>query len=636
MRPSPVRLHSRHIVALASLVELALAVGCNGQGAFSARDAAALYELGGATGTGGGTAGSGPGTGGDTSATGGTAGSSAATGGIGGAVSTGGSMGGHAGAGTGGMAGGGGGQAGTGGVVGTGGTPGKTNGMTCKGPGECSSNFCVDGVCCESACTGPCVACSNAKTGQGDGNCRAEPAGQDYDGDCPTTPMNSCGSTGQGCNGSGQCKKWAAGTVCDSTVTCDASFSSVIPGKICNGSGTCQAAPGQSCNGFLCSTNASGASCGTTCTDDSSCVSGGFCSAAACVGVPNLAGNGDVETGMLSGWSAQNGGGTLQVSALAVGGFSHTGQYSIQETGRSIYYAAPGYAFPLGLGKYNISVWARQNDDINFPGVLQVRLNCAGDSSYIAVLQSFSQNMPMGTWTQLMGTIDTTNATTALGLQPDCLGPSGLVKSAFLYLNQPDYTSGSPPVPNALPDLYMDDLVIQVPDGHNLISNSGIESGYPDGWTASATPSLLQPTANQKNGGMYSLWLSKRAATTTGISYTLPTGAARYKVTFNAMHTGTMPHPLVIQPAYTCIGGTPKFGPQITLPGSGGPGTSGNGEWVTLTGTVTMPPASEAAGCVLQQAAVTLQQGDTGACSTVECPDLYLDDASITIPVQSN
>jgi len=99
------------------------------------------------------------------------------------------------------------------------------------------------------------------------------------------------------------------------------------------------------------------------------------------------------------------------------------------------------------------------------------------------------------------------------------------------------------------------------------------------------------------------------------------------------MHTGTNPHPLVIQPSYTCTGGTQKLGAQITLPGTGGnPGLADPGTWVTLTGTVTLPPASETAGCVLSQAALVLQQGDVGACSTVECPDLYLDEASATLP----
>ena len=37
-------------------------------------------------------------------------------------------------------------------------------GQTCDQNTECDSNFCVDGVCCESACTGACQSCSNPAT----------------------------------------------------------------------------------------------------------------------------------------------------------------------------------------------------------------------------------------------------------------------------------------------------------------------------------------------------------------------------------------------------------------------------------------------------------------------------------------
>ena len=67
----------------------------------------------------------------------------------------------------------------TGGMIGTGGTgatitgthdagvdhPGATvptlgNGDTCTANADCKSGFCVDAVCCESACTGDCLTCA--------------------------------------------------------------------------------------------------------------------------------------------------------------------------------------------------------------------------------------------------------------------------------------------------------------------------------------------------------------------------------------------------------------------------------------------------------------------------------------------
>jgi hypothetical protein len=45
-------------------------------------------------------------------------------------------------------------------------------GAVCGANAECRSNFCVDGYCCNVACTNePCMACSMAKTGMGNGTC---------------------------------------------------------------------------------------------------------------------------------------------------------------------------------------------------------------------------------------------------------------------------------------------------------------------------------------------------------------------------------------------------------------------------------------------------------------------------------
>jgi MYXO-CTERM domain-containing protein len=59
-------------------------------------------------------------------------------------------------------------------------------GAACTVSAECASGFCVDGVCCEDACSMPCQACSATKKGGGaDGVCGPVAAGTDPDGDCP-------------------------------------------------------------------------------------------------------------------------------------------------------------------------------------------------------------------------------------------------------------------------------------------------------------------------------------------------------------------------------------------------------------------------------------------------------------------
>ncbi len=61
--------------------------------------------------------------------------------------------------------------------AGTGGSPAPTNvsnGQACNAAAECASNHCVDGVCCESDCTGACTSCALPGT---EGLCRPAPAG---------------------------------------------------------------------------------------------------------------------------------------------------------------------------------------------------------------------------------------------------------------------------------------------------------------------------------------------------------------------------------------------------------------------------------------------------------------------------
>jgi hypothetical protein len=72
----------------------------------------------------------------------------------------------------------------------------KTDGAPCSAGAECESTFCVDDVCCESACTNDCTACAGALTGLADGNCGPVPEGVDPHSDC---------ASNQRCNGAGAC-----------------------------------------------------------------------------------------------------------------------------------------------------------------------------------------------------------------------------------------------------------------------------------------------------------------------------------------------------------------------------------------------------------------------------------------------
>ena len=71
------------------------------------------------------------------------------------------------------------------------------NGNPCFDNNECQSKNCVDGVCCNTDCSGLCEACVSSKTGALDGVCSLIPAGTD--------PDNECGPGT--CDGAGRCQE---------------------------------------------------------------------------------------------------------------------------------------------------------------------------------------------------------------------------------------------------------------------------------------------------------------------------------------------------------------------------------------------------------------------------------------------
>jgi hypothetical protein len=159
----------------------------------------------------------------------------------------------------------------------------RTVGSLCTNADQCNTGFCVDGVCCESACDSPCGVCSVAQGSSADGICGAAPP--NYAGGCPnhvkcdgtqTTCPSVCAATGApGCETgfdcvSGTCVA-SAGAVCQADTDC---ASGVCAGRCCSGacahenaacSGTCDTSgvcsyPTGSCScGGVTGTCASGA-----------------------------------------------------------------------------------------------------------------------------------------------------------------------------------------------------------------------------------------------------------------------------------------------------------------------------------------------------------------------------------------
>lgn len=86
----------------------------------------------------------------------------------------------------------------------------SANGAACLSAAQCLSDYCADGVCCDSWCLGTCQACTAAKKGQGDdGVCGNIQAASDPDEECWEGV----------CGGTGNCER-NNGVLCSSTAQC--------------------------------------------------------------------------------------------------------------------------------------------------------------------------------------------------------------------------------------------------------------------------------------------------------------------------------------------------------------------------------------------------------------------------------
>jgi hypothetical protein len=141
----------------------------------------------------------------------------------------------------------------TGGGSGTSGSHQSGNGTACNSAPDCASNHCVDGVCCESDCTGACTSCATPGT---EGLCRPAPAGvPDPRGLCADMGAATCGTNGL-CDVSGDCAKYPAGTACGSP-SCKKD-GTMNPAPTCDGAGACQEAPKMKCAGTCTDTMCAG------------------------------------------------------------------------------------------------------------------------------------------------------------------------------------------------------------------------------------------------------------------------------------------------------------------------------------------------------------------------------------------
>jgi MYXO-CTERM domain-containing protein len=134
---------------------------------------------------------------------------------------------------------------------------GAPNGDPCTAPADCQSGFCVDGVCCDTACgagsTTDCQACSTAAGAGVNGTCSPRPAiecrasaapcdaAEACDGTSPDCPPDALAPAGTSCRG--------AADSCDLAEVCDGMAATCPPDVLAPDESTC---PGGTCNAGDC------------------------------------------------------------------------------------------------------------------------------------------------------------------------------------------------------------------------------------------------------------------------------------------------------------------------------------------------------------------------------------------------
>jgi len=151
----------------------------------------------------------------------------------------------------------------------------KAFGSLCNQPSECqhapdNNQYCAQGVCCTTACDGPCQACSL----NGQGLCTAVPDGaRDPQAKCATLAASTCGTTGK-C-AAGACQTFGTTQQCKAP-TCVPGSNNDLQAAYCGGKGlACPMQISVSCGVYAC--DAATGLCKSKCTSSLDCTMNKVC-----------------------------------------------------------------------------------------------------------------------------------------------------------------------------------------------------------------------------------------------------------------------------------------------------------------------------------------------------------------------
>jgi hypothetical protein len=140
----------------------------------------------------------------------------------------------------------------------------SANGASCMLGSTCASGHCVDGLCCDLACTGQCEACDLTAS---PGMCKPVSGPPHGMRTACTNPGTTCGGVCDGVTAA-SCTYPPASTICGAA--CDGH---------CSGAGACSSTGGACPNGFACGAG----TCKTTCSGPADCQTNFTCNAPSCV-----------------------------------------------------------------------------------------------------------------------------------------------------------------------------------------------------------------------------------------------------------------------------------------------------------------------------------------------------------------